>query len=367
TTITGDVKVDANILTDIKNTKEVPSQVKGMIDALLGTGASSTDVLKFTMDVLMELQTGDPDITKLQNDLDNKFGKGKFTITPEILLSNDSGQANAEQIISSLKQRYEELPEEVITVIKANPTATLEEADSVKRIYDKFPKEVKTIIKEEGADEGGRKILDLTSKYAEVPSELKTKLEADGVGLEKAVEVSEIYKKVPAELKTYFIAEAGEALYNSVNLKDALEHIPDEKITEIYLKQNDGKLGVQDLITSLDKIPLDKDVRINIYKALSDGDIDALGKAIESLPPDKRVEIIAEIEKAKDDIETISSSEIANKIFTIEVKDLASGAIEWIQKKLKEINGDKDKKDPVKEAKESTKKVLKDKPNPKSV
>ncbi|WP_165484096.1 hypothetical protein, partial [Clostridioides difficile] len=74
-----------------------------------------------------------------------------------------------------------------------------------------------------------------------------------------------------------------------------------------------------------------------------------------------------EIEKAKDDIETISSSEIANKIFTIEVKDLASGAIEWIQKKLKEINGDKDKKDPVKEAKESTKKVLKDKPNPKSV
>ncbi|EMJ5874149.1 hypothetical protein QCH13_002274 [Clostridioides difficile] len=367
TTITGDVKVDANILTDIKNTKEVPSQVKGMIDALLGTGASSTDVLKFTMDVLMELQTGDPDITKLQNDLDNKFGKGKFTITPEILLSNDSGQANAEQIISSLKQRYEELPEEVITVIKANPTTTLEEADSVKRIYDKFPKEVKTIIKEEGADEGGRKILDLTSKYAEVPSELKTKLEADGVGLEKAVEVSEIYKKVPAELKTYFIAEAGEALYNSVNLKDALEHIPDEKITEIYLKQNDGKLGVQDLITSLDKIPLDKDVRINIYKALSDGDIDALGKAIESLPPDKRVEIIAEIEKAKDDIETISSSEIANKIFTIEVKDLASDAIEWIQKKLKEINGDKDKKDPVKEAKESTKKVLKDKPNPKSV
>lgn len=367
TTITGDVKVDANILTDIKNTKEVPSQVKGMIDALLGTGASSTDVLKFTMDVLMELQTGDPDITKLQNDLDNKFGKGKFTITPEILLSNDSGQANAEQIISSLKQRYEELPEEVTTVIKANPTTTLEEADSVKRIYDKFPKEVKTIIKEEGADEGGRKILDLTSKYAEVPSELKTKLEADGVGLEKAVEVSEIYKKVPAELKTYFIAEAGEALYNSVNLKDALEHIPDEKITEIYLKQNDGKLGVQDLITSLDKIPLDKDVRINIYKALSDGDIDALGKAIESLPPDKRVEIIAEIEKAKDDIETISSSEIANKIFTIEVKDLASDAIEWIQKKLKEINGDKDKKDPVKEAKESTKKVLKDKPNPKSV
>ncbi|HBF8011309.1 TPA: hypothetical protein KOY62_002961 [Clostridioides difficile] len=365
TTITGDVKVDANILTDIKNTKEVPSQVKGMIDALLGTGASSTDVLKFTMDVLMELQTGDPDITKLQNDLDNKFGKGKFTITPEILLSNDSGQANAEQIISSLKQRYEELPEEVITVIKANPTTTLEEADSVKRIYDKFPKEVKTIIKEEGADEGGRKILDLTSKYAEVPSELKTKLEADGVGLEKAVEVSEIYKKVPAELKTYFIAEAGEALYNSVNLKDALEHIPDEKITEIYLKQNDGKLGVQDLITSLDKIPLDKDVRINIYKALSDGDIDALGKAIESLPPDKRVEIIAEIEKAKDDIETISSSEIANKIFTIEVKDLASDAIEWIQKKLKEINGDKDKKDPVKEAKKATKEALKDKQNPK--
>lgn len=365
TTITGDVKVDANILTDIKNTKEVPSQVKGMIDALLGTGASSTDVLKFTMDVLMELQTGDPDITKLQNDLDNKFGKGKFTITPEILLSNDSGQANAEQIISSLKQRYEELPEEVTTVIKANPTTTLEEADSVKRIYDKFPKEVKTIIKEEGADEGGRKILDLTSKYAEVPSELKTKLEADGVGLEKAVEVSEIYKKVPAELKTYFIAEAGEALYNSVNLKDALEHIPDEKITEIYLKQNDGKLGVQDLITSLDKIPLDKDVRINIYKALSDGDIDALGKAIESLPPDKRVEIIAEIEKAKDDIETISSSEIANKIFTIEVKDLASDAIEWIQKKLKEINGDKDKKDPVKEAKKATKEALKDKQNPK--
>ncbi|WP_219716114.1 hypothetical protein, partial [Clostridioides difficile] len=84
------------------------------------------------MDVLMELQTGDPDITKLQNDLDNKFGKGKFTITPEILLSNDSGQANAEQIISSLKQRYEELPEEVTTVIKANPTTTLEEADSVK-------------------------------------------------------------------------------------------------------------------------------------------------------------------------------------------------------------------------------------------
>ncbi|HBY3424271.1 TPA: hypothetical protein MI034_002134 [Clostridioides difficile] len=365
TTITGDVKVDANILTDIKNTKEVPSQVKGMIDALLGTGASSTDVLKFTMDVLMELQTGDPDITKLQNDLDNKFGKGKFTITPEILLSNDSGQANAEQIINNLKQRYEELPEEVITVIKANPTTTLEEADSVKRIYDKFPKEVKTIIKEEGADEGGRKILDLTSKYAEVPSELKTKLEADGVGLEKAVEVSEIYKKVPAELKTYFIAEAGEALYNSVNLKDALEHIPDEKITEIYLKQNDGKLGVQDLITSLDKIPLDKDIRINIYKALSDGDIDALGKAIESLPPDKRVEIIAEIEKAKDDIETISSSEIANKIFTIEVKDLASDAIEWIQKKLKEINGDKDKKDPVKEAKKATKEALKDKQNPK--
>lgn len=367
TTITGDVKVDANILTDIKNTKEVPSQVKGMIDALLGTGASTTDVLKFTMDVLMELQTGDPDINKLQNDLDSKFGKGKFTITPEILLSDDSGQANAEQIISDLKQRYDELPEEVITVIKANPTTTLEEADSVKRIYDKFPEEVKTIIKEEGADEGGRKILDLTSKYAEVPSELKTKLEADGIGLEKAVEVSDIYKKIPPELKTYFIAEAGEALYNSVNLKDALEHIPDEKITEIYLKQNDGKLGVQELITSLDKIPLDKEVRIDIYKALTEGDIDALGDAIESLPPDKRVEIIAEIEKAKDDINTISSSEIANKIFTIEVKDLASDTIEWIQKKLKEINGDKDKKDPVKEAKESTKKVLKDKPNPKSV
>ncbi|OMK77683.1 hypothetical protein BER44_000385, partial [Clostridioides difficile] len=83
------------------------------------------------------------------------------------------------------------------------------------------------------------------------------------------------------------------------------------------------------------------------------------------LPPDKRVEIIAEIEKAKDDIETISSSEIANKIFTIEVKDLASDAIEWIQKKLKEINGDKDKKDPVKEAKKATKEALKDKQNPK--
>lgn len=367
TTITGDVKVDANILTDIKNTKEVPSQVKGMIDSLLGTGANSTDVLKFTMDVLMELQTGDPDITKLQSDLDSKFGKGKFTITPEILLSDDSGQANAEQIISNLKQRYEELPEEVITVIKANPTTTLEEADSVKRIYDKFPEEVKTIIKEEGADEGGRKILDLTSKYAEVPSELKTKLEADGVGLEKAVEVSDVYKKIPSELKTYLITEAGDALYNSVSVKDALEHIPEKKITEIYLKQNEGKEGVQGLIKSLNEIPMDKDVRINIYKALSEGDVDALGDAIKSLPPEQQVKVIADIEGAMGNIETISSVSISNKLFTIEVKDLASDTIEWIQKKLKEINSDKDKKDPVKEAKESTKKVLKDKPNPKSV
>lgn len=358
TTITGDVKVDANILTDIKNTKEVPSQVKGMIDSLLGTGASSTDVLKFTMDVLMELQTGDPDITKLQNDLDNKFGKGTFTITPEILLSDDSGQANVNQIIDSLKQKYEEVPKKVITIIQANPTTTLQEADSLKQMYDRFPKEINTIIEQKGADEGGKKVLELTSKYKKIPSKLRTSLETDGVGLEKAVQISEIYNKIPPELKTYLLADGKDALYNATSLKDALEHIPKEKITEIYLNKNENNFGIQDLITSLDKIPMSKEVRIDIYKALTEGDIDALGKAIESLPPDKRVEVIAEIEKAKDDIKTISSSEIANKIFTIEVKDLASDTIEWIQNKLKEIKGDKDKKDPVKDAKNSTEEAI---------
>ncbi|HEK8846632.1 TPA: hypothetical protein STX52_003870, partial [Clostridioides difficile] len=358
TTITGDVKVDANILTDIKNTKEVPSQVKSMIDALLGTGASSTDVLKFTMDVLMELQTGDPDIAKLQNDLDNKFGKGKFTINPEILLSDDSGQANVNQIIDSLKQKYEEVPEKVITIIEANPTTTLQEADSLKQMYDRFPKEINTIIEQKGADEGGKKVLELTSKYKKIPSKLKTSLEADGVGLEKAVQISEIYNKIPPELKTYLLADGKDALYNATSLKDALEHIPKEKITEIYLNKNENNFGIQDLITSLDKIPMSKEVRIDIYKALTEGDIDALGKAIESLPPDKRVEVIAEIEKAKDDIKTISSSEIANKIFTIEVKDLASDTIEWIQNKLKEIKGDKDKKDSVEDAKDSTEEAI---------
>ncbi len=358
TTITGDVKVDANILTDIKNTKEVPSQVKGMIDSLLGTGASSTDVLKFTMDVLMELQTGDPDITKLQNDLDNKFGKGTFIITPEILLSDDSGQANVNQIIDSLKQKYEEVPEKVITIIEANPTTTLQEADSLKQMYDRFPKEINTIIEQKGADEGGKKVLELTSKYKKIPSKLRTSLEADGVGLEKAVQISEIYNKIPPELKTYLLADGKDALYNATSLKDALEHIPKEKITEIYLNKNENNFGIQDLITSLDKIPMSKEVRIDIYKALTEGDIDALGKAIESLPPDKRVEVIAEIEKAKDDIKTISSSEIANKIFTIEVKDLASDTIEWIQNKLKEIKGDKDKKDPVEDAKNSTEEAI---------
>ncbi|MCC0731233.1 hypothetical protein [Clostridioides sp. ZZV14-6048] len=358
TTITGDVKVDANILTDIKNTKEVPSQVKGMIDALLGTGASSTDVLKFTMDVLMELQTGDPDIAKLQNDLDNKFGKGKFTINPEILLSDDSGQANVNQIIDSLKQKYEEVPEKVITIIEANPTTTLQEADSLKQMYDRFPKEINTIIEQKGADEGSKKVLELTSKYKKIPSKLRTSLEADGVGLEKAVQISEIYNKIPPELKTYLLADGKDALYNATSLKDALEHIPKEKITEIYLNKNENNFGIQDLITSLDKIPMSKEVRIDIYKALTEGDIDALGKAIESLPPDKRVEVIAEIEKAKNDIKTISSSEIANKIFTIEVKDLASDTIEWIQNKLKEIKGDKDKKDSVEDAKDSTEEAI---------
>ncbi|HBF7094500.1 TPA: hypothetical protein KOU56_003584, partial [Clostridioides difficile] len=358
TTITGDVKVDANILTDIKNTKEVPSQVKSMIDALLGTGASSTDVLKFTMDVLMELQTGDPDIAKLQNDLDNKFGKGKFTINPEILLSDDSGQANVNQIIDSLKQKYEEVPEKVITIIEANPTTTLQEADSLKQMYDRFPKEINIIIEQKGADEGGKKVLELTSKYKKIPSKLRTSLEADGVGLEKAVQISEIYNKIPPELKTYLLADGKDALYNATSLKDALEHIPKEKITEIYLNKNENNFGIQDLITSLDKIPMSKEVRIDIYKALTEGDIDALGKAIESLPPDKRVEVIAEIEKAKDDIKTISSSEIANKIFTIEVKDLASDTIEWIQNKLKEIKGDKDKKDSVEDAKDSTEEAI---------
>ncbi|HBH3594707.1 TPA: hypothetical protein KSJ96_001548 [Clostridioides difficile] len=358
TTITGDVKVDANILTDIKNTKEVPSQVKGMIDALLGTGASSTDVLKFTMDVLMELQTGDPDIAKLQNDLDNKFGKGKFTINPEILLSDDSGQTNVNQIIDSLKQKYEEVPEKVITIIEANPTTTLQEADSLKQMYDRFPKEINTIIEQKGADEGGKKVLELTSKYKKIPSKLRTSLEADDVGLEKAVQISEIYNKIPPELKTYLLADGKDALYNATSLKDALEYIPKEKITEIYLNKNENNFGIQDLITSLDKIPMSKEVRIDIYKALTEGDIDALGKAIESLPPDKRVEVIAEIEKAKDDIKTISSSEIANKIFTIEVKDLASDTIEWIQNKLKEIKGDKDKKDSVEDAKDSTEEAI---------
>lgn len=112
----------------------------------------------------------------------------------------------------------------------------------------------------------------------------------------------------------------------SDNLEEFLNTLPEKKQTEVELVLT-NKEELESLKSELEGLDLDKEILVKINKALAENDIDTLLSVISTLPLETQVEVLALIQDALSNLNTVDQKKIEDKIATIKADDQASSVI----------------------------------------
>lgn len=280
-----DLEVQKQVAFDLIGDDSLPEELRDMIRTLMNKGADTSEVLKFSQKLMMDISEGDLNIDEANKQIEQKFGKGSFKITPKMLLNPQAQVAGVETVIKQLTDKFGELPATVTTVIKADGVTSYNEAMKIKTMYDSFPKEIQTLIHNNGLE---------TTKDLNI--------------------VDQLYKNFPPEVVTNILANSSEAISSSTSYKEALQGIPTSVLTNVTLNTNEAGFNLGALANQLDNLNLDKTISINVVKGLAEGNIEQVAGAIDSLPSEKRIAVMSNIVNAMSGISAVDKKKLKDKI-----------------------------------------------------
>lgn len=281
-----DFEYKKKVLIDLESDENLPKQLRDMISTLLDDGANENDVLEVAQAIMVDLEDGDIDIEKANKMIEEKFGKGKFQITPDITMSDKVKVKGVETVLKQLQERFNEVPTTVKTIIKTEGITAFNEAKELTEMYNKIPKEVRTSITNNGLE---------SSKTVKL--------------------VDDLLRHLPPEVITNLINNYPDVIRQSTDYNNLLKNLPKEVVSKIVV--NSDLTNVQVIKDAIEKLPVNKDVVVSVISGLATGNIDQVQNALNSLPPEKRLEVLATIEDALSGINTVEGKKLKDKITTL--------------------------------------------------
>lgn len=281
------IEVKKQVILNLQNDKDIPTQIQDFIKKMYKEGANEDDILEVTQQLMLDLKDdGKIDITKANKMIEDKFGKGKFKISPEINLSENAKVAGVETVINQLKQRFDEIPKTVTTVIKTEGITSFNQAKELKEAYDRIPKEVRTAI---------------TNNGLETSQSINT--------------VDSMLRNLPPETVTQILNNFPDAVAKSKSYDDILKNLPPEVVTDILV--NGDTTTAEVIKNAIETLPMNKDVTVSVISGLATGNIDQVKNALSTLPPEKQMEVIANIQNALSGINTVEGKELKDKLVAL--------------------------------------------------
>ena len=265
--ITGKPDVDIEIAYDMISDSNLPEQLRDLIRTMINSGVDGTEVLKVTQAVLLDIQDGKIDNPeKLQEMIDEAFGeKGRFEITPEILMTDDTKIAGIETVIKQITDRFGEIPPVVKTVIEAEGITAFNEAKKLTEMYLGIPEEVRTVMTNNGMETLTQiQLVDLMLKG--LPEEIVANILTNFPSVVTDAEtIEQVISNLPASVLMEIKNNYPEVVEKSKLLQEAIDNIPATKESKISVTEEIKKdpMSLLDRLFGKDKTDMTATAVIN--------------------------------------------------------------------------------------------------------
>lgn len=138
--VSSDAKVNLNIVTDIINNNELPTELRNLVNQMVNDGVDSDKIIEVVKQIALDYQLdGELDQEGLQKFIDNQVGEGKYTITPEMVV-DPKIEAKAKEKLEQELQKYEKINgRQEIKTLFTTDVVGLEKAQLFEEIIKKLP------------------------------------------------------------------------------------------------------------------------------------------------------------------------------------------------------------------------------------
>lgn len=138
--VSSDAKVNLNIVTDIINNNELPTELRNLVNQMVNDGVDSDKIIEVVKQIALDYQLdGELDQEGLQKFIDNQVGEGKYTITPEMVV-DPKIESKAKEKLEQELQKYEKINgRQEIKTLFTTDVVGLEKAQLFEEIIKKLP------------------------------------------------------------------------------------------------------------------------------------------------------------------------------------------------------------------------------------
>lgn len=138
--VSSDAKVNLNIVTDIINNDELPTELRNLVNQMVNDGVDSDKIIEVVKQIALDYQLdGELDQEGLQKFIDNQVGEGKYTITPEMVV-DPKIESKAKEKLEQELQKYEKINgRQEIKTLFTTDVVGLEKAQLFEEIIKKLP------------------------------------------------------------------------------------------------------------------------------------------------------------------------------------------------------------------------------------
>lgn len=138
--VSSDAKVNLNIVTDIINNNELPTELRNLVNQMLNDGVASDKIIEVVKQIALDYQLdGELDQEGLQKFIDTQVGEGKYTITPEMLVDPKIESKAKEKLEQELKGYDKISGRKEIKTLFTTDVVGLEKAQLFEETIEKLP------------------------------------------------------------------------------------------------------------------------------------------------------------------------------------------------------------------------------------
>lgn len=338
--VSSDAKVNLNIVTDIINNNELPTELRNLVNQMVNDGVASDKIIEVVKQIALDYQLdGELDQEGLQKFIDTQVGEGKYTITPEMVVDPKIESKAKEKLEQELKGYDKISGRKEIKTLFTTDVVGLEKAQLFEETIEKLP--VNKEFTNKFLCDFATDISELES-YEEVlalidslPDDVKKKygFEVETNAEEEKEKLDRIESMQFTDKQQRIIADTTDAEYklqlfqsmtpeemsmilnlNSIPAEEKLAFFnslsPEQKVAILTCNPNPG-IGVLNLWDSLSA-----EDKQSLIKANSSGALEQLSKYNNTPIGHKESNINAK-DNASSVIKTVDDKEIKNKSFTI--------------------------------------------------
>ncbi|MDI3074585.1 phage tail tape measure protein [Clostridioides difficile] len=204
--ITGKEEVDIQTVIDFTNDQNIPEDVRNFVNGLIkkdknGNITNSEEVIKFTADLLFELQQEKTNFDNLQAEADKLFKGDKVRVTEDLEITEgeiDTSNVKTNDVEQKIKDKFaQDKVSAKINIAIENGDINSDKVKLVGEIFDKIPTEYKTkFILDNTEAINKAKNYDDIIKYLKDNPEIAQKYNIKVEGLEKTKEINEETNKI---------------------------------------------------------------------------------------------------------------------------------------------------------------------------